>query len=129
MEFIIEQEQVCCTEVLTKFALWNNIGGDFEYELGCAALEVVTHHGLGVVVDGYLKFHNHVGKLQGYLVANLLRATVNRSPEFMVTLFVSHIRPILDYCSCVWNVAYESDASLIYSVQEGGIGTLKNCRV
>ena len=24
--------------------------------------------------------------------------------EFIVTLFVSHIRPIIDYCWCVWNV-------------------------
>ena len=37
----------------------------------------------------------------------------------MVTLFVTHIRPILVYCSCVWNVGYSRDTSLIESVQRG----------
>ena len=35
------------------------------------------------------------------LASNLLRSTVNGSPEFMAALFVSHVRPILDYCSCI----------------------------
>ena len=34
-------------------------------------------------------------------MGELLRVTVCRNWEFMVTLFVSRIRPILDYCSCV----------------------------
>ena len=71
---------------------------------------------LGVVVDRDLKFHDHVGELvckAAGLSSSLLRATVNRSPEFMVTLFVTHIRPILDYCSCVWNVGYGRNTSLM----------------
>ena len=35
----------------------------------------------------------------------------------MVALFVTHIRPILDYCSCVWNVGYVGDVTLLESVQ------------
>ena len=35
-----------------------------------------------------------------------LLQTVCRGREFMVALFISHIRPIIDYCSCVWNVGY-----------------------
>ena len=35
----------------------------------------------------------------------------------MVDLFVSHIRPILDYCSPVWNVGYLGDMRLLESVQ------------
>ena len=51
------------------------------------------------------------------LASNLLRFTVNRSPEFMVVLFVSHIRPISDYCSCIWNVGHVSDLALLETVQ------------
>ena len=32
-------------------------------------------------------------------------------------LFVSHIRPIMDFCFCVWNVIYVMDVKLLVSVQ------------
>ena len=35
----------------------------------------------------------------------------------MVALFVTHIRLILVYCSCVWNVGYVGDVTLLESVQ------------
>ena len=40
------------------------------------------------------------------LASSLLRSIVNRSPEFMTTLFVTQVRPILDYCSWIWNGSY-----------------------
>ena len=50
------------------------------------------------------------------LAGNLLYSTVNQSPEFMVTLFVTHVRRILDHCSCVWSVGYLRDVNLFSSV-------------
>ena len=35
----------------------------------------------------------------------------------MVQLFISHVRPILDYCSTVWNVGYMGDLRLLEAVQ------------
>ena len=35
----------------------------------------------------------------------------------MVSLFVSHVRPILDYCSSVWNSGYVGDIRKLESVQ------------
>ena len=35
----------------------------------------------------------------------------------MVTLFVSHIRPILDYCSTLWNLGYMNDVRRLEGVQ------------
>ena len=35
----------------------------------------------------------------------------------MVTIFISHIRPILDYCSTVWNHGYLGDVRRLESVQ------------
>ena len=87
---------------------------------GSQLLFVDSHRDLGVLVDNKLKFHLHVRQIVGKaagLASSLLRSTVCRNPHFMVTLFVSHIRPILDYCSTVWNVGYVGDLKLLESVQ------------
>ena len=91
------------------------------YTLGSHSMVVVdSYKDLGVAIDNKLKFHEHarmtVGKAGG-LQSELLRSTVCRAPAFMVSLFVSHIRPIIDYCSCVWNVGYRQDLVLLESLQ------------
>ena len=91
------------------------------YFIGESELELVEkHRDLGVVVDQTLKFHVHVDvtvrKASG-LANCLLRSTVCREESFMVSLFVSHIRPILDYCSSVWNTGYAGDIRKLESVQ------------
>ena len=59
---------------------------------------------LGVKVDSSLKFHSHIwitsNKAFG-VSYNLLRGTVCRSPELMKAVFLTHVRPILEYCSTV----------------------------
>ena len=83
-------------------------------------LVVSSHKDLGVIVDSDLKFHSHVRETvhkAGGLAHNLLRATVCRSPEFMVSLFTMHIRPIIDYCSGVWNTGYITDARTLEAIQ------------
>ena len=75
---------------------------------------------LGVVIDEKLKFHQHVRTIVGRaggLMGDLLRSTVCRSPHFMLTLFVTHIRPIIEYCSSVWNVGYMGDVRSVESLQ------------
>ena len=81
---------------------------------------MTCHKDLGVVIATGLKFHCHVSELvpkAAGLPTSLLRATVNRNPEFMITLFVTHIRPIADCCSTLWNVGYAGYLSLLESVQ------------
>ena len=81
---------------------------------------VSKHRDLGIVVDSSLKFHNHVGQVVGKvgcMMGDLLRSTICRSKDFMVTLFVSHIRPIIDYGSCLWNVGYLGDVRKLESLQ------------
>ena len=92
-----------------------------QYTLDGQNIEVVHQYkDLGVWVDNKLKFHHHVrvtaGKA-GALVSELLRSTVCRDSEFMVTLFVSHIRPIMDYCSVLWNSDYLGNTRLLESIQ------------
>lgn len=76
---------------------------------------------LGITVDLVtLRFHDHIrsvaSKAAG-LANNLLRSTLCRSPHFMVTLFISHIRPLLEFGSVVWNTGYITDLKLLESVQ------------
>ena len=81
---------------------------------------VECHRDLGVLNDKVLKFHNHVREVvcrAAGLANSLFQSTVNRRPEFMVALFITYIRPVLDYCSCVWNVGYVGDVILLESVQ------------
>ena len=75
---------------------------------------------LGVLVDEGLKFHLHVGDVVrkvGGLMSNLLRSTKCRGRDFMTILFVSHIRPVIDYCSCLYNVGYLGDMRRLESLQ------------
>ena len=75
---------------------------------------------LGVIVDSGLRFHQHIGTICGRasaMMGELLRSTVCRSADFMVTLFTTHIRSTLEYCSSVWNVGYLGDARKLERLQ------------
>ena len=75
---------------------------------------------LGILVDVNLKFHGHARNIAhkaGGLAEGLLKSTVCRSAPFMLSLLTSHIRPILEYCSCVWNTGYAKDLQLLERVQ------------
>ena len=77
---------------------------------------------LGILVDTKLKFHMHiksiVGKSSG-MSLNLLNSTLCRSREFILTLYIRHIRPIIEtyVYSYVWNLEYISDMKLLENVQ------------
>ena len=79
-----------------------------------------SHRDLGVNVETNLKFHSHIRETvhkAGGVVSSLLKATVCRTPEFMSNIFVSDIRPILDFCSSLWNLGYVGNMRMIESVQ------------
>ena len=93
--------------------------------------QVEAHKDLGVLVDTNLKFHLHVGSLvrKANGVANqLLKATVCRSAKFMVTLFVSHIRPLLDFSARLWNVGYLGDVRKLEMVQISWVKEISGMR-
>ena len=71
----------------------------------------------------YQKNEQNAGSLMG----NLLRATQCRSRDFMVGLFVSHIRPIIDYSS-VWNVGFLGAARRLEVLQRRWTRELEGMR-
>ena len=81
---------------------------------------VDSHVDLGVAVDSDLKFHGHVRSVvhrAGGLAQSYLRSTVCRSPDFMLFLLTTHIRLIIEYCSCVWHTGYLEDLRLLEKIQ------------
>ena len=79
-----------------------------------------SHEDLGVLVDNELKFHSHIHSVvhkAGGLAHSFLKSTVCRSPDFMTFLLTTHIRPILEYCSCLWHTGYITDLRLLEGVQ------------
>ena len=67
-----------------------------------------------------VKFHLHINTVvskAGGLAQNLLQSTINRSNEFMKNLFISHVRPILEFSSPLWNMGYIGDLRNLESVQ------------
>ena len=91
------------------------------YTLDGSPLPVCQSHcDLGVLVDDRLKFHDHIAsvahKASG-LCHSFLKSTVCRSPEFMLFLLKTHVRPLIEYASCVWNTGYKEDLSKLERVQ------------
>ncbi|XP_076061391.1 uncharacterized protein LOC143037159 [Oratosquilla oratoria] len=98
-----------------------NLGPQHHYIMDTTALSIeTTHKDLGITVDCNLKFHTHISKTikkAAGLANNLLRSTLCRDKDFMITLFKSHIRPLLEFGSTVWNTGYLGDLTLLESTQ------------
>ena len=75
---------------------------------------------LGVLIDTGLKFHDHIRTVvhkAGGLSYSFLKSTVCRSPHFMLFLLTTHIRPVIEYCSCVWSTGFVQDLKLLERIQ------------
>ena len=75
---------------------------------------------LGVTVDTELKFHAHIRTVShkaGGLAHSFLKSTVCRSVSFMIFLLTTHIRPLIEYCSCLWHTGFVQDLKLLENVQ------------
>ena len=81
---------------------------------------VASYTDLGVIVDDQMKFHEHcmrtAGKAGG-VVHNFLKSTRCRSSDFMLHVLETHIRPVLEYSSPVWNNGYIQDLKRLEAVQ------------
>ena len=80
----------------------------FSYSINDTSVKFVEYHSdLGLTIDWDLKFFCHVSSnvlSVGGLDTNIMNCTLNWSSEFIISLFVTHKRPQLEYGSCLWNV-------------------------
>ena len=71
-------------------------------------------------MDSSLKFHLHVretARKANGVGFSILKGTVCRSPDFMKSVFISHIRPIIDFASVAWFTGYSGDLKMLEGVQ------------
>ena len=57
-----------------------------------------------------------VNKASG-IASNLLKSTVNWDSSVMLSLYLTHIRPVIDFSSVVWHTGFEGDLSLLEGIQ------------
>ena len=75
---------------------------------------------LGVIMSQDLKFHDHCSAVsnKAHSVCGLiLRCFVTKSPDFMVKMFITFARSILEYCSPAWSPYHICDIDKIENVQ------------
>ena len=91
------------------------------YKLNNTELEACsTEKDLGITFDEKLKFSQHIGNITAK--ANSRLAIIKRSmhdltPEIFLPLYKSLVRPLLEYCSPVWNPVLKKDSLEIEKVQ------------
>ena len=100
---------------------WSSLGAYSSYYLDNVPIRFVESHcDLGVTVDSSLKFHLHiqtiVNKAAG-LMSNILRSTLCRSASFMIPIYKTYIRPLLEFSVSVWATGYIGDLNLLESIQ------------
>ena len=86
------------------------------YQLETVAIE----KDLGVMVDNNLSFQTHIEmkvKNANKLVGLLRRSFTHLDGKMFKQLFISIVRPHLEYCASVWNPYLKKNIELIENVQ------------
>ena len=95
--------------------------GSSPYSIGPNAISLAyKHKDLGLIIDGSLKFHDHVRRQANIcngLTANIFSCTLCRDADFLMSIYIAYIRPKLEYCSVVWNLGYAGDTKMLERVQ------------
>ena len=118
----LNSEKTCAMRFSRGGAFVSPVNPDHSgYHIGGMAIPFVySSRDLGIIIDSQLKFHEHVRsvatKCSG-LSSNILNSTLCRAREFMVPIYISHIRPILEFGSSVWNLGYVEDTRLLENIQ------------
>jgi ribonuclease P/MRP protein subunit RPP40 len=76
---------------------------------------------LGVEVDNGLKFNKHISNIitkANQRIAVLFRGFVSRNQELLVKAYVTFVRPVLEYASCVWSPVLITHVNAIERVQK-----------
>jgi hypothetical protein len=75
---------------------------------------------LGVIVDFSLKFQSHIDKIIGKAysrIGTLFRGFSCRNLSFLRLAYITYIRPIMEYASCVWSPHLLKDINALENVQ------------
>ena len=82
-------------------------GYNFCYKLNNIAIQrVCFFKDLGVTVDQALSFENHINMIcatASQRAALILKCFTSREPILLVKAFITYVRPLLEYASCIWS--------------------------
>ena len=81
--------------------------------------DVVTD--LGVDIDIGLKYDVHIDniiKKARQRISLIFRGFQSRKPELLVKAYISFVRPVLEYCSCVWSPVLITRINALERVQK-----------
>ena len=82
--------------------------------------KVKTEKDLGVIIDNKLRFREQVVKARNAAnraVGFIARNVNYKSKEVIRNLYISYVRPHLEYCAQAWAPHYEMDLDLLEKVQ------------
>jgi Reverse transcriptase (RNA-dependent DNA polymerase)/Endonuclease-reverse transcriptase len=85
---------------------------------------------LGVIVDSNLRFKSHIDHI--VVKANtraclIHKCFVSKDISTLVRAFITYVRPLLEYASCIWSPSYSLSINLIESVQRKFTKRLPGC--
>ena len=93
----------------------------FSYYISTDLVENVTSmKDLGVTVTTNCSFREHimnVTRKAGYTASSIFRNFVSRNPTFLLSMFITYVRPILEYNCSVWSPGLVCDIDLVEHVQ------------
>jgi hypothetical protein len=96
----------------------------FQYAVDGSAIEkVAVMKYLGVHISSSLKWGYHISMIskKASVIISLLRRNFCAAPSFMRRkLYVTLVRPIVEYCGSVWDPFLKKDARLLEAVQNRG---------
>ena len=91
------------------------------YTLAGIQLSIVNEmRDLGVVIDAKLNFNSHISNIvhKAHVRARLiLRSFASLHPTVLLRAFSTYVRPLLEYCSSVWNPLTLGNIRKLESVQ------------
>lgn len=93
----------------------------YEYSIGDLQLDSVTHYkDLGIIISSDLKSSLHcraISKKAYFISSRIFKAFNCRGREFLVKMFCTFVRPILEYNSSLWSPCYLQDIDTVERVQ------------
>jgi hypothetical protein len=94
---------------------------DTEYTINDITIPLVHHvKDLGLVYDSSLKFDDYISNVtvRAYQRIGLIfRGFISKNTELLKRAYLTYVRPILEYCTCIWSPYLLKDIHKLENVQ------------
>ncbi len=105
----------------TKVLSIGNSHIEFEYTLQGNTIERVSHmKDVGVIIQPNLKYTVHCNDIMRrahFVMRNIFNTFKNHDCMFYLKLFLTYVRPGLEYASQIWSPILKEDSNRIENVQ------------